>query len=124
MFVKAVCTNILHLFVGTFMFTVALNTNRDMGAISMRPVKVVTLAHWTPTSLKMKTTLLFAVLVAAALAAPEARFQNTHAVYSALHMILIPFKKLPTAKFNDIEYIFFGIFLRLCNGTFCRNDSI
>ena len=96
MFVKAVCTNILHLFVGTFMFTVALNTNRDMSAISIRPVNVVTLAHWTPTSLEMKTTLLFAVLVAAALAAPEARFRNSYAVYSAFNIILISFQKLPT----------------------------
>ena len=107
MFIKAVCTNILHLFVGTFMFTVALNTNRDMGAISIRPVKVVTLAHWTPTSLKMKTTLLFSVLVAAALAAPEARFRNSHAVYSAFNLILIPFQILSTPKFKDIKYVLF-----------------
>merc|ERR1719264_2276300 len=38
------------------------------------------MGHWTPTSLKMKTTLLFAVLVAAALAAPEARFSCAECV--------------------------------------------
>merc|ERR1719264_740531 len=38
------------------------------------------MGHWTPTSLKMKTTLLFSVLVAAALAAPEARFSCAECV--------------------------------------------
>ena len=65
------------------MFTVTLKPNRDRGAI--RQENVLTLAHfgqrfrhlphWIHKSENMKTMLLFSLLAAAALAAPEARFR-------------------------------------------------
>ena len=69
------------------MFTVTLKPNRDRGAI--RQENVLTLAHFgqgfrhlLTANLRMKTMLLFSLLVAAAFAAPDARFR--------IHMI---FKK-------------------------------
>ena len=71
------------------MFTVTLKPNRDRGAI--RQENVLTLAHFGQgfrhlltgsANLRMKTMLLFSLLVAAAFAAPDARFR--------IHMI---FKK-------------------------------